>query len=170
MEIQNVEHKTVSLRIQDPGVATPVFVVRDLDAALVRVKQVHLPVLTPGGAPVRLGDQERAILIRDIDGRPVEITQRMSTPTSTTLGTGNILDIGLSITVNDMDRTMHVYRDVLGFTVGHDIPSDKAMRALTGLSTATVRRNHVQAPGSSLSIELVEFKGVDRTPLQMRIR
>jgi catechol 2,3-dioxygenase-like lactoylglutathione lyase family enzyme len=173
MEIQNVEHKTVNLRIQDPGVATLVFVVRDLDAALLRVKQARLPVLTPGGAPVRLGDQERAILIRDIDGRPVEVTQRMSTPGSTTADAthaSNILDIGLSITVNDMDRTMHVYRDILGFTAGREIPSDKTMRALTGLSKATVRRTHVQAPGSSLAIEFAEFKGVERTPLQMRIQ
>ncbi len=94
----------------------------------------------------------------------------MFTLNSTTPSTSNILDIGLSITVNDMDRTMHIYRDVLGFTVGREIPSDTAMRALTGLSKATVRHNHVQPPGSSLSIEFVEFKGVDRTPLQMRIQ
>jgi hypothetical protein len=173
MEIQNVEHKTVNLRIQDPGVATLVFVVRDLDAALVRVKQAHLPILTPGGTPVRLGDRERAILIRDIDGRPLEITERMSTPGGTApdaTTASNILDIGLSITVNDMDRTMHVYRDVLGFTAGREIQSDNTMRALAGLSKATVRRNHVQAPGSSLAIEFVEFKGVERTALQMRIQ
>jgi hypothetical protein len=34
MEIQNVEHKTVTLRIQDPGVVAAVLVVRDIDAAL----------------------------------------------------------------------------------------------------------------------------------------
>jgi catechol 2,3-dioxygenase-like lactoylglutathione lyase family enzyme len=173
MEIQNVEHKTVNLRIQDPGVATLVFVVRDLDAALVRVKQAHLPVLTPGGTPVRVGDQERAILIRDIDGRPLQITERMPTPGGTApdaTSTSNILDIGLSITVNDMDRTMHVYRDVLGFTGGREIPGDTTIRALAGLPKATVRRNRVQAPGSSLAIEFVEFTGVERTPLQMRIQ
>jgi predicted enzyme related to lactoylglutathione lyase len=173
MEIQNVEHKTVNLRIQDPGVATLVFVVRDLEAALGRVRQAKLPILTPGGAPVRLGDGERAILIRDIDGRPVEIveiTQRPSTAESTTPATSNIVDIELSITVNDMDRTLQVYRDVLGFTVGDAIAEDKAVSMLTGLPKATVRRRHVKAPGSSLTIEFVEFKGVDRTPLQMRIQ
>src|SRR5262245_3824145 len=34
MEVQDVEHKTVPLRVQDPGVATLVFVVRDVAAAL----------------------------------------------------------------------------------------------------------------------------------------
>ena len=170
MEIQNVEHKTVNLRIQDPGVATLVFVVRDLEATLGRVKQAKLPMLTPGGAPVSLGNGERAILIRDIDGRPVEIIQHRSTAESATPGASNLLDIGLSITVNDMDRTLNVYRDVLGFTAGDAIPEDKAMGKLTGLPKATVQRRHVKAPGSSLTIEFVEFKGVERTPLQMRIQ
>ncbi len=44
------------------------------------------------------------------------------------------------------------------------------MRSLTGLSKAEVRRSRVQAPGSTLWIEFAEFKGVDRTPLRMRIQ
>src|SRR6476469_7303632 len=38
MEIQNVDHKTIDLRIQDPGTATLVLLVRDLAAELARVK------------------------------------------------------------------------------------------------------------------------------------
>ena len=44
------------------------------------------------------------------------------------------------------------------------------MRSLTGLPKAEVRKRRVQAPGSQLWIELVEFKGVDRTPLHMKIQ
>ena len=43
MEIQNVDHKTIDLRIQDPGAATVVLLVRDLDVELARVKQAHVP-------------------------------------------------------------------------------------------------------------------------------
>src|SRR4030095_533584 len=32
MEVQNVDHKTIPLRLQDPGAATLVLVVRDVDA------------------------------------------------------------------------------------------------------------------------------------------
>jgi catechol 2,3-dioxygenase-like lactoylglutathione lyase family enzyme len=173
MEIQDVEHKTLDLRIQNPGAAVPIFVVRDLDATLARVKRANLPFVTPGGAPVRLDSAARgarAVLIRDIDGRPVEILQPASVSDGAAQAANNIVDLGLSITVNDMDRTLHVYRDVLGFTVNSDVPDDKGMRALTGLSRATVRHARVQPPGSSLSIELVEFAGVKQTPLQMRIQ
>jgi hypothetical protein len=44
------------------------------------------------------------------------------------------------------------------------------MRSLKGLAKAEVRRSRVQAPGSTLWIEFVEVKGVDRTPLRMRIQ
>lgn len=170
MEIQNVEHATLALRIHDPGVATPVLVVRDIDAALARVTQASLPILTPGGAPVPLTDRSRAVLIRDIDGRPVQLVQPVTLPVSTTPSTNNIVDIGLSIAVDDMDRTLRVYRDVLGFTVDSDIPSDNALRALTGLSNATIRHARVRPPGSALSIAFVEYTGLERTPLRARIQ
>ena len=169
MEIQNVDHKTIELRIQDPGTATLVLLVRDLDAELARVQQANVAIATPGGKPVAFADGSRAILIRDVDNRFVELRQPASIPEATT---SNIFDMRLSIAVNDMTKTTSVYRDALGFTVEGEtaFSADPAIRALTGLSKADVRRSRVQAPGSMLWIEFVEFKGVDRVPLHMRIQ
>jgi catechol 2,3-dioxygenase-like lactoylglutathione lyase family enzyme len=166
MEIQDVAHQTIPLRIQDPGNATLVLMVRDLDSTLARVKQANGTIETPGGKPVALADGSRAILIRDIDRRFIELRQPATAPTT------DIADMRLLITVNNMDETKRVYRDVLGFTVEGDsaFTADAPMRALTGLSAAQVKRGRIQAPGSTLSIELVEFSGVDRTPLRMRIQ
>jgi catechol 2,3-dioxygenase-like lactoylglutathione lyase family enzyme len=168
MEIQQVPHQTIPLRIQDPANATLVFIVRDAEAALARATQAKATIATPGGKPVTLADGARAILIRDIDGRFIELRQLAAPPA----GTGDILDMRLSITVNDMDQTKKVYRDVLGFMVEGEttFTGDAAMRSLTGLAKAEVRRSRVQAPGSMLWIEFVEFKDVDRTPLRMRIQ
>ena len=168
MEIQQVPHQTIPLRIQDPGTATIVLIVRDVDAVLARATQTKATVTTPGGKPVTLADGARAILIRDIDGRFIELRQLATSPA----GTGDILDMRLSITVKDMDETKKAYRNVLGFTVEGEtaFSGEAAMRSLTGLSKAEVRRSRVQAPGSMLWIEFVEFKGVDRTPLHMRIQ
>ena len=141
-----------------------------LDAALARVKQANLPILTPGGAPVPLGDDQRAILIRDIDGRPLRSrsgSRRRRARRRHQQHPGH--------------RTVD-YRQRHGPHAQGSTATCSASRwasqsrpttrcgALTGLSKATVRRSHVQAPGSSLSIEFVEFKGVERTPLQMRIQ
>jgi catechol 2,3-dioxygenase-like lactoylglutathione lyase family enzyme len=190
MEIQNVDHQTIPMRTQDPGTATLVFVVRDLDAALARARQANASVVTPGGAPVRLDDGTRAILIRDLDTRLIELRQpprqdepgtRNSEPRNAEPGNSelrnseiprNIIDMRLSIAVADLQQTTRAYRDVLGFTVEGETPfaADAATRALTGLTKADVRRNRVQAPGSTLWIELVEYKGVDREPHRMRIQ
>jgi catechol 2,3-dioxygenase-like lactoylglutathione lyase family enzyme len=172
MEVQNVPHQTHQLRIQDPGNATLVLVVRDIDAALASVTRANAPIVTPGGKPVTMSDGSRAILINDIDTRFVEIRQPTSLPEGAGTSTNNIVDVRLSISVNDMERTTKVYRDVLGFTLEGETPfaADKATRTLTGLSKAEVRRSRVQAPGSALWIEFVEFKGVERTPLKMRIQ
>ena len=172
MEIQNVDHRTVPLRIQDPGTATVVLVVRDIDAMLTGLKQHNVPVFTPGGKPVTLADGTRAILVRDIDERFIEIRQPASTPETTAAPTGPFAEVRVSIAVNDMERTKQFYRDVLGFKVEGEtaFAGDKPTQALTGLAKAEVRRSRVQAPGSTLWIELVEFKGVDRTPLRMRIQ
>lgn len=168
MEIQEVPHQTIPLRIQDPGNATIVFIVRDVESALARAVQAKATIATPDGKPVALADGTRAILIRDIDGRFIELRQLATPPT----GTSEILDMRLSITVNDMEETKKAYRDTLGFTVEGETPftADASMRSLTGLAKAEVRQSRVQAPGSTLWIEFVEFKGVDRTPLRMRIQ
>jgi len=170
MEIQDVEHRTVPLRIQDPGTATLVLMVRDLDAVLARVKQAKVTIATPGQKAVTMADGARAVLIRDIDDRFIELRQPAAIAVAAS--TADIVDLRLSIAVNDMDRTKRTYRDVLGFTVEGetDFTADAATRALTGLSKADVRRSRAQAPGSTLWIEFVEFKGVDRMPLRMRIQ
>jgi catechol 2,3-dioxygenase-like lactoylglutathione lyase family enzyme len=172
MEVQNVDHKTIDLRIQDPGNATLVLLVRDLDAAIARVRQANVAIVTPGEKPVAFADGGRAVLIRDVDKRFIELRQPASMPETAAQATGNIVGVGLSIAVGDMDRTKQVYRDVLGFTLESEtaFAADNASRALTGLSKAEMRRSRVKAPGSTLGIEFVEYRGVDRTPLRMRIQ
>lgn len=168
MEIQQVPHQTLPMRIQDPGTAALVLIVRDVDAALARATQAKAIVETPDGKPVAFADGSRAILIRDIDRRPIELRQLAGSPA----GSGDILDMRLSITINDMDATKKVYRELMGFTVEGEtaFTGDAAMRSLTGLAKAEIRKSRVQGPGSPLWIELVEFKGVDRKPIQMKIQ
>jgi catechol 2,3-dioxygenase-like lactoylglutathione lyase family enzyme len=170
MEIQDVDHRTLPLRVQDPGVATLVLMVRDLDAMLTRVGQAHVAVATPSGKPVNVADGARAVLIRDLDDRFIELRQPASFPQ--TAPAGDIVDLRLSIAVNDMERTTRFYRDVLGFTVEAEttFTADAGLRALTGLKKADMRRGRVQAPGSPLWIELVEYKGVERAPMRARIQ
>jgi catechol 2,3-dioxygenase-like lactoylglutathione lyase family enzyme len=172
MEIQDVDHKTIPLRLQDPGTAMAVLVVRDIDGMVGRLKQANVPIVTPSGKPVVFADRTRAIIIRDIDQRFVEIRQPASLPETAAGGAGPFIELRLSITVNDMERTKQIYRDVFGFRVEGEtgFAADTSLQALTGLGKAEVRRSRVQAQRSALWIEFVEYKDVDRTPLRMRIQ
>jgi catechol 2,3-dioxygenase-like lactoylglutathione lyase family enzyme len=168
MEIQDVPHATVPLRVQDPGAATLVFIVGDLDTLLARARGAGATVVTPGGRPVPLAGDSRAVLLRDLDGRFVELRQAAAG----TDAVSGIQDMRLSIAVADMTRTAHVYRDVLGFALEGETAwaADPQVRALTGLPTVETRRSRAHVEGSPLRIEFVEYRGVDRTPLRMRIQ
>jgi len=170
MEIQNVPHKTIALRIQDPGTVTPVLVVKDVDALLTRVKQAKGAVFTPGGKPVRFADGSRSVLIRDVDGRFIELRQPAAVPAQATMPDSGIVGERLSIAVQDMERTLAVYRTLFGFSVESTVAADPALRKLTGLSGLNARRAITHAPGDSLVVEFVEYKGVDRKPQEMHIQ
>jgi catechol 2,3-dioxygenase-like lactoylglutathione lyase family enzyme len=168
MEIQDVPHQTLDLRIQDPGNTTLVLSVRDLDGMLARLGQAKARIVTAGGRPVTLEGGSRAILVRDIDNRLLEIVQPASLPNTQQ----DVVDMSLSIAVGDVVKTADVYRKVLGFDVKTDgaFAADRGLRALTGLSTAEFRRAHARANGSMLDLEFVEYRGVDRKPLSMKIQ
>jgi predicted enzyme related to lactoylglutathione lyase len=170
MEIQNVPHKTIALRIQDPGTVTPVLVVKDVDALLAHVKQAKGDVFTPGGKPVRFADGSRSVLIRDVDGRFIELRQPAEVPAPATTPDSGIVGERLSIAVQDMERTLAVYRTVFGFSVESTAAADPTLRKLTGLSGLNARRAITHPPGDSFVIEFVEYKGVDRKPQEMRIQ
>lgn len=171
MEIQQVEHKTVPLRIQDPGNATLVFMVRDLNATLARVTQAGYPVVTTGGAPIALDDGTRAVIVKDVDSRFLELRQPASIPAGAPAH--NIVDIRVMVSVADLPRTTQVYRDVFGFTVEGErtafVP-DRPTQMLSGLKNAQARWARAKARDSQLWVEFIEFNGVDRRPLSMKIQ
>jgi catechol 2,3-dioxygenase-like lactoylglutathione lyase family enzyme len=79
----------------------------------------------------------------------------------------------ISIAVQDLAKTVQVYRDVLGFTVEEQkkLGADKQLRALTGLPKADFQRAVMRGPGASpLPFEFVEYGGVDRKALDMKIQ
>lgn len=172
IEFGEIDRKTVHARVQDPGAVTIVMLVRDVDALLGHLKQSGVPVMTPGGSPVTAADGTRSVLVQDPDARPIELRQLNVLPETTAPASSNIIGARLSITVGDTERTLHVYRDLLGFQVETEpsFVSDRTLQALAGVKGGTVRRSRAQAPGSKVWFEFLEFKGLDRTALKTRIQ
>jgi predicted enzyme related to lactoylglutathione lyase len=169
MEIQQVDHKTIPLRLQDPGTVTLVFLAKDVDSALARAKKAGAAVVTTGGAPVKLADGSRSAIIKDIDGRFIELRQPAGAAAAEAPA---LTGMRLQIAVGDMEKTLAIYRDLFGFAVEENksFGADAPLRALTALSTAEFHRTTVRGPGTSLPLELVQYGGVDRQAHEMRIQ
>ena len=171
IEFAHIDMRPARPRVQDPGAITLVVYVRDLDAQLARASQAGVPVLTPGRTPVAIAGG-RAVLLEDPDGRPVELRQVAPLPATTAPPESNVVASRLSMTIADRDRTRRLYQDRFGFAFDAVTPSfeaDPAFQALTG-AKGQVRHGVMTAPGSQMTIELVEFKSVDQKPLRTRIQ
>jgi catechol 2,3-dioxygenase-like lactoylglutathione lyase family enzyme len=171
IEFAGIDQRPARPRVQDPGAITLVAFVRDLDALLASVTKAGVPVLTPGGRPVAIAGG-RAVLIEDPDGRPVELRQVAPLPQTNAPAESNVIASRLSMTIGDRDRTKQLYADKFGFTFDATTSSFKAdpvFEALTG-AKGQVRHSVMTSPGGQMTIELVEFKGVDQKPLRTRIQ
>ena len=163
---KEIDRKAVQPRIQDPGAATLIVGVRNIDEVMARVKKSGSPVVTSGGEAVNLGD-DRAVLLKDPDGFYVEVIQRKDIPAAAPAG--NLVDVSFAFTVSDTERMMRVFRDALGFQpqTGAFL-SDKAHTSLTGTPSAQYRVTTALVPGTTFPIQFWEFKSIDRKAVESR--
>jgi catechol 2,3-dioxygenase-like lactoylglutathione lyase family enzyme len=175
VDFKDIERKPVQPRLQDPGAVRLILVVRDIDALLAHLKSRGVPVITTGGVPVSVntpGSKGRAVILKDPDGFFVELLQPDSLPETTAPAGSNIMDARFALTIADTERTMNLYRDLLGFKpeVGGAFITDKAVTDLMATPGGQLRISTAIIPGSRVSVEFVEFKGVDRKAIGARIQ
>jgi len=167
IEFKDVERKPIHPRYQDPGAATLILTVRDIDLVMTRVKNSNTPIVTFGGEPLTISEDAgkmRAVIVKDPDGFFVELIQRSLAPPTAPVER-NIIDVGFEFTVNNTETMMHVFKDALGFQpVTGPFMSDKAPLDLMGIPGGQYRRTTAVVPGSSTQLEFLEFRGIDRQP------
>src|SRR6185369_4987911 len=110
VEIKNAGGKPLDRRIQDTGAFTLIVVVRDVDAAFARVKQLGAPVVTSGGVPVSFGTSPkvRAVIVKDPDGHFVQLTQPDPVPPATVPDPPNVIGVRVRLTVEDAEKAMQL--------------------------------------------------------------
>ena len=176
VEFVDVERTAVHRRLQDPGATTLILLVRDIDAALAPLKKDGVPVVTTGGAPIKMSaaNRTRAVIVQDPDGHFVELVQVDPLPATTVTTSSNIIGIRLRVTVADVERTAAYYEKVLGVQWPiRPFVANPSVMAMTGLPAAgEYRLAMAQLPGSALILELIEFKGLDsaRAPVPSRVQ
>jgi catechol 2,3-dioxygenase-like lactoylglutathione lyase family enzyme len=175
VEIKKAEGKRLERRLQDSGAFTLIVIVRDLDGVLIRLKQLEAPVVTNGGVPVSvsLADQKaRMVVVSDPDGHFVEIVQPDRVSEIQAPATANVAAVRVRLTVEDGDKALHQYRDVMGLqprTVGA-FRSDSSMMDALGVKGGQYRISALEVPTSGLIVELLDFRGVNRRAVRGNIQ
>jgi catechol 2,3-dioxygenase-like lactoylglutathione lyase family enzyme len=171
VDFKDIDRKPVHPRLQDPGAVMLVLLVRDIDTLLGRLKKEGVSVVTAGGSPVRIEEKALAVVIQDPDGFHIQLRQPDPVPETTAPASSNVIGARFSLTVADASQAARFYRDLLGFKpeIG-DFKTDKASNDLMNTPGAQVRRATARVPGSFLSVDFLEFKGIDRKPLGARIQ
>ena len=169
VEIPKAGGRPVERKVQDPGAVMLIVVMRDIDAPLARVKQLGAPVVTKGGAPVNVGAQGRAVVVKDPAGHFVQLVQPATLPPAPAESTANIVGVRVRHTVANLDRSLALYRDALGLAGGAEVPAyvgEPTALDLLGLPhNVQYRSTTLTVPTSGLQVELMEFKGA-RAPVK----
>lgn len=115
VEFKDAGQKAFRPRLQDPGASLLAIPVGDVRAVMAKLKEDATPVV---------GDA----VVQDPDGFYIQLVEAKS-------------QARLSLTVDNMDRTLHLFRDLLGFQPD----GGKA-----------------KVPGTDFEVEFKEFQGADR--------
>jgi catechol 2,3-dioxygenase-like lactoylglutathione lyase family enzyme len=173
IEFSGIERKTVRQRLYDPGVVRFSIQVRDLDAALRRVKPHGITVLSSGGGPVFTQlprNRTRAVMMQDPDGFIFEFVQPDPLPPSDVPLTSNIYNARASLVVDDLAKALPFYRGVFGFKAREPGVVNDAVLALEGTPGAVVRSSIANPPGATNFWVLWEFSKIDRKMLETRVQ
>lgn len=172
-QFTGLERKAAQARYTDPGAASIVFHVRDIDALVANAKAAHAPIVTEGGSPVEISTPQgkaRSIILRDPDGFFVQLVQE--TPPAGAPG-GNVYRVSLAYTMESAEATAAFYTGMLGIQLSGPsaFTKDPAMLKLYGAPAGTEFRKLTGIlPGPPAAVEFTEFRGVPRARFHLRVR
>jgi catechol 2,3-dioxygenase-like lactoylglutathione lyase family enzyme len=172
IDYKDIDRKPAHPRFQDPGAGNLAILVKDIDVVADRLKKAGAHVLTAAGVPVDIQGREKGFFVQDPDGFIVEVTQLTPLPPEAANSTGNVFDASVEVTIADTDQTVKFYRDVLGFQlrVNDAFNGNKLMADTAGTPGAQFRQSSGNIPGTAVRVTFIEFKGIDRKPLQTRVQ
>jgi catechol 2,3-dioxygenase-like lactoylglutathione lyase family enzyme len=170
---KGLERKPAQAKYTDPGAASLVLFVRDIDGALANAKKANAAIVTTGGEPVEIvtaNGKARSVVFRDPDGFFLQLIQE--TPADNA-PQGNVHRVALAYTMENADATRAFYTGKLGIelTGSATYSKDPAMLKLVGAPAGTeFRKLSGVIPGPPAAVEFTEFRGVPRTKFHLRVR
>jgi len=170
---KGLERKPARAAYTDPGAASIVLYVRDINAAVANAKKANAPIVTTGGAPVEIATAKgkaRSILLRDPDGFFIQVVQETPAPGAPE---GNVHRVSLAYTMESAEATAKFYGGMMGIelTGPSGFSKDPATLKLVGAPEGTeFRKLTGLLPGPPAYVEFTEFRSVPRTKFHLRVR
>ena len=169
---KGLERQPAQARYTDPGAASLVLYVRDIDALVAAAKKAKATVVTTGGAPIEITTTKgkaRSIVLRDPDGYFLQLVQE--TPAAGA-PEGSIQRVALAFTMEDVAATKRFYAGMLGVELkGADVfGKDPALAKLIGAPENVEFRKATATLPPGTVVDFTEFRGVPRTKFHLRVR
>src|SRR4051812_1836417 len=110
---KGVERKPAQARYTDPGAASIVLHVRDIDVLFANARKANAPIVTTGGVPVEIttaAGRARSIILRDPDGFFVQLIQDAPPAGAPE---GNVYRVSLAYTMESAETTEQFYAGMM---------------------------------------------------------
>jgi catechol 2,3-dioxygenase-like lactoylglutathione lyase family enzyme len=170
---KGVERKPAQAQYTDPGAASIVFHVRDIDAAVANAKKANAPIVTTGGVPVEImsgASKVRSVILRDPDGFFVQLIQDEPAAGAPE---GNVHRVTLAYTMENAESTSKFYTGMMGIDLSAPsaFSKDPTLLRLYGAPAGTeFRKISGLLPGPPAAVEFTEFRGIPRSKFHLRVR
>jgi catechol 2,3-dioxygenase-like lactoylglutathione lyase family enzyme len=171
-QFKGLERQPAQAKYWDPGAASLVLYVRDIDALVAAAKKAKATIVTTGGSPVEIGTAKgkaRSIVLRDPDGYFLQLVQEAPTAGAPE---GSIHRVSLAFTMEDLATTKRFYGGMLGIelTGGDAYSKDAAFAKLIGAPESVEFRKAAATLPPGTAVNFTEVRGVPRTKFDPRVR
>jgi catechol 2,3-dioxygenase-like lactoylglutathione lyase family enzyme len=169
---KGLERKAGQAKYTDPGAASLVLYVRDIDALTAAAKKANADFVTTGGAPIEVTTatgKARSVVFRDPDGFFLQLIQE--TPPAGA-PEASVHRVTLAYTMEDAAATRNFYTGMMGIELAgpSTFAKDAALAKLFGAPDSVEFRKLTGTLPPGTRVEFTEFRGVPRTKFHLRVR
>jgi catechol 2,3-dioxygenase-like lactoylglutathione lyase family enzyme len=169
---KGLERQPGIAKYTDPGAASVVLYVRDLDALVAAAKKAKAPIVTTGGAPLHVmtpNGHARSIVLRDPDGYFLQLVE---TAPAAGAPDGPIHGSSLAFTMEDAAATQKFYTGMMAVPLSGptEFKRDADLAKLFGAPETVEFRKLSGTLPPGTAVEFTEFRGVPRTKFHLRVR
>ena len=169
---KGVERQPGLAKYWDPGAASLVLYVRDIDSVVAAAKKARAPIVTTGGQPVEIetaNGKARSIVLRDPDGFFVQLVEEAPAAGAPD---GAVHRVSLAFTMEDAAATARFYTGLMGVALEGPtaFARNPALAKLVGAPESVELRKLTGTLPPGTDVEFTEFRGVPRTKFHLRVR